>query len=164
MPGPSWNQWKNRRLQITTRSSAFPLVSEHFFDYTAAFPSSWLHCLIHNDRSSLLRFGPDRPEDHDRETEEQILCDQEAFHCRPAANHHQLSRVQPFRQRVLQVCQHLGEVLLLQIKRWRPDREMNSTTELFTDFLTDEEQLSQLPHTEMEPITRKTLLAIVISE
>lgn len=32
-----------------------------------------------------------RPEDHDGKTEEQILCDQETFHCRPAANHLQLS-------------------------------------------------------------------------
>lgn len=28
MRGPSWNQWKNQRLQITTRSSAFPSVSK----------------------------------------------------------------------------------------------------------------------------------------
>ena len=117
--------------------------------------SSWFYCLGHDHiiRSSLNCYcshwwcffpvSPHRPENHDGETEEQILCDQEAFHCRPAANHHQLSWVQPSGQRVLQECQHLGEVLLLQIKRRRLDREMNSATELFTKLSTkDDDKLT----------------------
>ncbi|XP_035424350.1 histone acetyltransferase KAT2A isoform X1 [Cygnus atratus] len=57
---------------------------------------------------------PHRPEDDDGAPEEPLLCHQEAVHRRPAAHHHQLPRVQPARQRLLQVCQHPGEVLLLQ--------------------------------------------------
>lgn len=82
-------------------------------------------------RFSLSLFCPHRPKDYDRKTQEQILCDQETFYCRPTANHHQLSRVQPPRQRVLQVCQHLRKIFLLQIKRRRSDWEMKPASELF---------------------------------
>lgn len=43
---------------------------------------------------------------------------------------------------------------------------MNSThtKKIFTDFLTVEDQLSQLPQSKMEQSTRKPSLVIVISE
>lgn len=41
---------------------------------------------------------------------------------------------------------------------------MSLATKLFTDFLTDEDQLSQLPNSRMKQITRKPLQVIVISE
>lgn len=167
MPGPSWNQWRNQMLQITTRSFAFPSV---LFDYTTSSSlitdsvAQIFHYLVIYIAHLVSFLSPHRPKNHDRETQEQILCDQEAFYCRPAAHYHQLSRVQPSRQWVLQMCQHLGEVLLLQTKRRGPDREMKSAADLFTGSLTDKEQASLLPHTVTKQVMRKLLLAIIISE
>ncbi|XP_067397438.1 histone acetyltransferase KAT2A isoform X1 [Emydura macquarii macquarii] len=69
---------------------------------------------------------PHRPEDHDGAPEEPLLRHQEALHRRPAAHRHQLPGVQPARQRLLQVCQHPGEVLLLQAEGGRAHRQVGA--------------------------------------
>lgn len=55
-----------------------------------------------------------RLKNHDRASKEPILRDEKAVYRRPAEGDHKLQRVQPSRQRVLQVCQHAGEIFLLQ--------------------------------------------------
>ena len=65
-----------------------------------------------------------RPEDDERAAEEQVLHHAEALHGRHAAHLHQLPRVQPARERVLQVCQPTGEVLLHQDQGGGPHREV----------------------------------------
>lgn len=55
-----------------------------------------------------------RPEDDERASEEQVLHHAQALHGRHAAHLHQLPRVQPAGERILQVRQPTGEVLLHQ--------------------------------------------------
>lgn len=106
MPGPSWSPWRNLKPPTITRSSAFPSVGCHVI------------CIFGNrilcSRNFTFKWTLLRPEDHDRASKEPILCDEKAVYRRPAESDHKLQRVQPSRQRVLQVRQHAGEIFLLQ--------------------------------------------------
>lgn len=71
--------------------------------------------------SSLTR----RSEDNERASEEQVLHHAQVVHGRHAAHLHQLPGIQPSGKRVLQVCQHTGEVLLHQDQRSGAHREVD---------------------------------------
>lgn len=172
MPGPSWNQWKNRRLQITMRSSAFPSVSERRFFF---FPSGlrWFSSCLHlntwlNELFTLIVglfsfFAPtdlktmtERLKNRYYVTKKLFIADLQRI----------ITNCREYNVPDSEYCKcanTLEKFFYFKLKdgglieKWTDKRH-----QIIYRFRTDEEPLSQRPNVKMEPIMR-TSMAVVIS-